>query len=258
MWDSTAPLSLSQEKVPVQWKTSCLVSGLLHPPSTTVDQLPKYHKETDLGNQVSTSLGPLQFAYRPEAIICSSEPTLTCTHKASSTVRIMFFDFSSAFNMIQPTLLHEKRQKFQIDASTASWINDYLMDRAQFVPLRGCVSKQVVSSTGASILGAQEHRFPIQLGSHDICRHFQMTLQSVTKELVVDFSRTRTKLNTISILGEEVEVVEVYRYLGVHLDNRLDWTRNTEAVYRKGQSRLYFWRNLRSFSVCSKMLYVFN
>ena len=33
-------------------------------------------------------------------------------------------------------------------------------------------------------------------------------------------------MNTISILGEEVEVevVEGYRYLGIHLDNRLDWT----------------------------------
>ena len=54
-----------------------------------------------------------------------------------------------------------------------------------------------------------------------------------TKEMVVDFRRTRTKLNTISILGEEVEVVEGYRYLGDHLDNRLDWKCNTEAVYRK-------------------------
>ena len=40
--------------------------------------------------------------------------------------------------------------------------------------------------------------------------------------MVVDFRRTRTKLNTISILGEEVEVVEGYRYLGVHLDYRLE------------------------------------
>ena len=59
-----------------------------------------------------------------------------------------------------------------------------------------------------------------------------------TKEMVVDFKRAGTKLNTFSILGDEVE--ESYRYLGVHLDNRLDWKWNTKAVYRKGQSRLYF------------------
>ena len=44
-----------------------------------------------------------------------------------------------------------------------------------------------------------------------------------TKEMVVDFRKIRTKLNTISLLGDEVEVVEGYRYMGVHLDNRLDW-----------------------------------
>ena len=37
--------------------------------------------------------------------------------------------------------------------------------------------------------------------------------------MAVDFKRTSTKLNTISILGQEVEVVQGYRYLGVHLDN---------------------------------------
>lgn len=34
---------------------------------------------------------------------------------------------------------------------------------------------------------------------------------------------------------------------GVNLDNRLDWGFNTEAVYRKGQSRFYFLSKLRSF-----------
>ena len=54
-------------------------------------------------------------------------------------------------------------------------------------------------------------------------------------------------------MGEEVEMVEGY----IYLDNRLDWQSNTEAVYRKGQSRLYFLRKLRSFNMCSKMLHIF-
>lgn len=53
-----------------------------------------------------------------------------------------------------------------------------------------------------------------------------------------DFRRTRTTtLNTIHLLGEEVEVVENFKYLGVYLDNRLDWKYNTEAIFKKGQSR---------------------
>lgn len=36
-----------------------------------------------------------------------------------------------------------------------------------------------------------------------------------------------------------------------------DWTGlDTEAVYRKGQRRLYFLSKLRSFTVCCKMLHI--
>ena len=49
-------------------------------------------------------------------------------------------------------------------------------------------------------------------------------------EMIVDFMRTRSKPNSTSIMGEEVEVVEAYKYLSVHLDNRLVWIRNTDAA----------------------------
>ena len=77
------------------------------------------------------------------------------------------------------------------------------------------------------------------------------------KGMIMDFGRTSNKSNNISIMGEEVEVVEEYKYLGVHLDNRLDWRCNTYAVYKKGQNRLYFLKKLQSFSVCNKMLHIF-
>ena len=41
------------------------------------------------------------------------------------------------------------------------------------------------------------------------------------------------------------------------MDNNLNWAENTEAVYRKGQSGLYFLRRLRSFTVCNLMLRMF-
>lgn len=54
----------------------------------------------------------------------------------------------------------------------------------------------------------------------------------------------RTLVNAVSILGE---MVEIYKYLSVHLYNRLDRTCNTNAIYRKGQSRLYFLRKCSFF-----------
>ena len=60
--------------------------------------------------QVSTSLDPLQFAYCrkvgvEDAIIYLLQRAYSHLDEADGTVRIMFFDFSSAFNTIQPTLL---------------------------------------------------------------------------------------------------------------------------------------------------------
>ena len=78
-----------------------------------------------------------------------------------------------------------------------------------------------------------------------------------TKKMIVDFRKTKKKSNGISIVGEEVELMHSYKYLFVHLGNRLAWKRNTDAVYKEGQSRLYFIRKLRSFSVSSKILHIF-
>ena len=50
-------------------------------------------------------------------------------------------------------------------------------------------------------------------------------------------------------------MVEDYKYSGVTINHRLDWTSSNEAVYKKGMSRL---RKLRSFNVCSKMLEIFS
>ena len=63
--------------------------------------------------------------------------------------------------------------------------------------------------------------------------------ESKTKQIFVDFRSTRIKLNSISIMGEKVEVMDEYKYLCVHLDNILNWKCNSDAVYKKGQSRLY-------------------
>ena len=75
--------------------------------------------------------------------------------------------------------------------------------------------------------------------------HLQLNTNK-TKELVVDFRRGKKKPPPIpiTIRGDEVEVVETYKFLGVHLNNKLDWSDNTEALYRKGQSRLFFLRRL--------------
>ena len=56
-----------------------------------------------------------------------------------------------------------------------------------------------------------------------------------TKKMIVDFGGP--EVNKVSMQGEEVEVVEEYRYLRVYLNSRLNWKCNTEAVFMKGHTR---------------------
>ncbi|XP_049904317.1 insulin-induced gene 2 protein isoform X1 [Epinephelus moara] len=103
---------------------------------------------------VGPSMDPLQFAYQPgigvdEAVIFLLHRALSHLEKPGSSVRIMFFDFSSAFNTIQPALLRDKLEHIGVANHLTSWILDYLTGRPQYVRTQDCVSDLVVCSTGA-------------------------------------------------------------------------------------------------------------
>ena len=53
--------------------------------------------------------------------------------KNGNSVRIMFFDFSSAFNTIQPHLLVQKLLNRNIPGYILAWILNYLTDRYKYV-----------------------------------------------------------------------------------------------------------------------------
>ena len=86
--------------------------------------------------------------------------------------------------------------------------------------------------------------------------HLQLNIGK-TKELMMDSRQSRKPPTPITIQGVEIETVDLYKFLGVHINNKLDWSDNTEALYRKSQSRLFFLRRLRSFDVCGRLLRTF-
>lgn len=53
---------------------------------------------------------------------------------------------------------------------------------------------------------------------------------SKTKAMVVDYRRKRTTTGSITLMGQDVEQVDPYSYLGVYLDNKLGWKVDSEAV----------------------------
>ena len=76
--------------------------------------------------------------------------------------------------------------------------------------------------------------------------------------MAVDFQKSKSKAQSPLLPGSIGGVdVEAYKYLGVHMDEKLDCSVNSDTVYRKTQSQLFFLRRLWSFNVCSKMLKMF-
>ncbi len=105
-----------------------------------------YNIKTSLPN----ILDPLQFAYRPnrstdDAVSSTLHLALTHLENKDSYVRMLFIDFSSAFN----TIIINKLNLLGLNNSLCNWILDFLTGRPQSVRVGLKTSSTTTQSTGA-------------------------------------------------------------------------------------------------------------
>ncbi|KAL0148752.1 hypothetical protein M9458_055930 [Cirrhinus mrigala] len=98
------------------------------------ERLVMHHIKSSLPN----TLDPFQFAYRPnrstdDAISSALHLALTHLEQKDSYVRMLFIDFSSAFNTIIPQQLIHKQNLLGLNTSLCHWILDFLTGRPQSV-----------------------------------------------------------------------------------------------------------------------------
>ncbi len=99
-------------------------------------------------------LDPLQFTYRAnrsvdDAVNMGLHYVLQHLDRPGTYVRILFVDFSSAFNTIIPKLLLPKLTQLSVPTSVCQWITSFLTDRQQLVRLGQYTSSTRMISTGA-------------------------------------------------------------------------------------------------------------
>uniref|UniRef100_A0A8C1D980 Reverse transcriptase domain-containing protein n=1 Tax=Cyprinus carpio carpio TaxID=630221 RepID=A0A8C1D980_CYPCA len=99
-------------------------------------------------------LDPLQFAYQAnrsvdDAINMGLHFILQHLDKTGTYVRILFVDFSSAFNTIIPPALQTKLTQLSVPSSICQWITSFLTDRQQLVRLGKFMSNSCSTNTGA-------------------------------------------------------------------------------------------------------------
>ena len=74
-----------------------------------------------------------------------------------------------------------------------------------------------------------------------------------TKELVLGNS-PQLSLDLVMINNTSVERVDCFKYLGLHIDSKLNFNTHVNGVIRKCKQRMYLLRKLKSFDVSKKIL----
>ncbi len=204
------------------------------------------------------SLDPLQFAYRSNS--STDDPIAFTLHTALSHlenkntyVRMLFVDYSLAFNTIVPATLVAKLQTLGLNRSLCSWILDFLTGRSQVVRIGNNTSSPLTLNTGAP-QGCALSPLLYSLYTHD-CLSLNV---SKTKELIVDFRKRQQRPYTpLMISGTPVERVSSFKYLGVNISEDLTWTTHIQTQVKKARQRLYHLRQLRKFRVSPAILKTF-
>ncbi len=257
--------------VPKNSKPSCLNDYRPVALTSTVKVFERLLKK-HICSSIPVTLNPLQFAYRPnmstdDAISQVLNSSLThIDSKNGNYVRLLFIDYSSAFNTIVPTKLAVKLSDLGLNTSLCDSIQDFLTGRLY-------THDYVSSHSSTSIVKFADDTMVLGLISNNVetayldeverltswCQDNCLSLNvSKTKELIVDFRKRQQQPYTpLMISGTPVERVSSFKYLGVNISEDLSWTAHIQTQVKKARQRLYHLRQLRKFRVSPAILKTF-
>jgi hypothetical protein len=305
--------SLDSGVIPRLWKTSTIVPVAKKPsPQVLNDYRPvaltsipfkclerivlsRLKEATDLHQDA------YQFAYREkrgtdDAIITLLHYLTQHLDKPRSYARVLYIDFSSAFNTIQPHLMMQKLLAMDVNPTLIKWIFGFLAERPQAVRIGSVLSDLRTTNTGApqgcvlspalftlytadckatedntllvkfaddtslsGLLQEDESQYRSAVDSLvEWCDRNYLDLNvGKTKEMVIDFRLIKDPIEPVIIKGEPVEIVRTYRYLGTTIDDKLSWTDNILERCELSRNKLYFLRRLRQFNVDQEIMSLF-
>ncbi len=111
--------------------------------------------KSHISSSIPVTLDPLQFAYRPnrstdDAISHILHSSLTHIDSSNGNyARLLFIDYSSAFNTIVPIKLTNKLTGLGLNTSLCDWIQDFLTGRPQVVKVGQYTSNSITLNVGA-------------------------------------------------------------------------------------------------------------
>lgn len=92
----------------------------------------------------------------------------------------------------------------------------------------------------------------------DWCQEAMLELNvAKTKDMCIDFRHKACTPSLTNINGQDIEIVQQYKYLGSIIDDKLSFNSNTDMLCKKGQQRLYCLRKLARFQVDKSLMTMF-
>ncbi len=139
--------------VPKNSKPSCLNDYRPVAFTSTVMKVFERLLKNHICSSIPANLDPLQFAYCPNRSTAISQVLhSSLTHIDSKNgiyVRLLFINYSSAFNNIVPIKLAVKLTDLGLNSSLCDWIHDFLTGRPQVVNMGQFISNSITLNIGA-------------------------------------------------------------------------------------------------------------
>ena len=192
--------------------------------------------------------------------------------------------------------MFQKLRRLTVSDDIIAWVFDFLTNRLQFVELQGVRSRMLITNTGApqgcvlspvlytlytndftchypnthlikfaddsviqGLIGLQESNYLACIEEFILwcSNNFLLLNVDKTKEMIFYFRQTRTEVLPIEIKDQNVQIVHHYKYLGMTIDDKLNWHEHIKIAYKKANQRMYFLRKLRSLNISTDLLLTF-
>jgi hypothetical protein len=250
-----------------------------------------------LRTHTNSSADPLQFAYKAkrsttDACNILHQTVIDHAESINSYSRILFLDYSSAFNTIVPSILADRMSDIGVCEPLQRLISCFLSNREQYVTMgkhrsetrttntgapQGCVLSPLLFTLYTDSLRSDFANVKILKYADDTaiigcvtkgdesnyhhvidktlswCKSNNLLLNTKkTKEMVVNYTKNTTP--NLQVAATEIERVETFKYLGLVFDYKMQWSPHIEYAINKCSSRLYMFRRYATFGASRKQL----
>jgi len=288
--------SVKQGIVPDWWKMARITPLPKQYPPTTVEQdvrpiaitnsiakiaerfVAQWFNEHFSSHLDSNQFGCTTNRSTTHALIKLTHEIFKASDNSNNLIRILFVDFSKAFDLIDHNILLQKFIKYEFPPHISVWSLSFLHDRQQFVKVNGSASIVLGSNAGtpqgtisgpndfkllindldfdghyakyvddASTLSVSTnpHNFDLQNSANRLidwtqANHMRVN-EAKTKEMLIYFGSKHKPedVPNIEINSVEIERVLTFKLLGVVVSADLSWTEHVDYILKKVAKRMY-------------------